>query len=57
MNSSRAVSFLFLYKLLDVATWIKCETPLVVTLPKGNVPGIDIPVSIAPRITSYTHLL
>jgi hypothetical protein len=47
ISSSRAVSFLFLYKLLDIATWIKSETPLVVTTPRGNVPEINIPVSVA----------
>jgi hypothetical protein len=55
MNSSRAASFLFLYKLLDIATWIKYNPPVVVTVPRGDVLGIDIPVSSLSSAASCVH--
>ena len=48
---SRGVWNVLLYRLLDVATWVKCEMPVPLGVPHGRVPLLDIPVSFC-RISS-----
>lgn len=57
MHSNRAVSFVFLYKLIDVAAWVKYETSPVVTIQRTRGPVIDIPVRAVYRLQLYSiHL-
>jgi hypothetical protein len=44
-HGSRGAWNVLLYRLLDVATWVKCEMPIPLNVPRGRVPLLDLPVS------------
>lgn len=43
---SRGIWNILLYRLLDINTWMKCEMSISLDINRGNVPQLDIPVSM-----------